>query len=224
MKRSMQYLVVAGLSLVLAACGTLLGLIPDQPVDDAFGLDGASLTVGEVSDTDVTTLTLSQATGAVSVSVDGDLLARLPAMVRDAVEAATISDTLTVQPAVQALAPGNVAFAPSYTVTGIAVELEVLRGATSVLSRTWTNEVDFTLTGVSAFDGENTVGVFATPIDVPLVELELTGAQARSYFDLLKAGERFTVAATLTLDIEPALPEGAAMTFVLKSLGGDLTF
>ncbi len=227
MEHPMRYLAIAGLVVALSACGGLLAaLIPDQEIRDAFGLDGTEVTASDVGAAGTTaTLATSQLTGTFSASVESDGLDDFPAIVRDAARAASISDVLTIRTRVEVAAPGDVDFAASYTITGLRLGFEVFDGATSVLSQTWSNDaLALTFTGSASFDGSATTGEYAAEVDVPMITLELTGSQARAYFDLLTEPGTYSLVGSIALDVEPAFPAGAAMTFTLKSLGGELKF
>ncbi len=227
MKHPMRYLTIAGLVVALSACGAIVaGLIPDQEIDDAFGLDGTEVTASAAGAAGATaTLATSQLTGSFSATVDSDGLDDFPAIVRDAARAASISDVLTIRTTVEVSAPGNVAFEGSYTITGVSLRFEVFDGATSVLSQDWSNDaLSLTFTGSAAFDGSDTRGTYSAEVDVPMITLTLTSNQASAYFDLLKEPGTYTLTGSITLEVEPAFPADADMTFTLKSLGGELTF
>ena len=227
MRQPMRYLAIAGLAVALSACGALLAtFIPDQQIGNAFGLDGTQVTASESGAADTTaTLASSQLTGTFSATVDSDGLDGFPAIVRDAARAASVSDVLTIRTAVDVAAPGDVDVAESYTITAVSLGFAVFDGATSVLSQTWSNDdVALTFTGGATFDGSATTGEYSAEVDVPMITLELTGTQARAYFDLLKEAGTYTLVGSITLDVEPAFPAGADMTFTLKSLGGELKF
>lgn len=226
MERPVRYLSIAGLALLLSACGALAGLIPDQSIADPFGLDGTAVTVAAPATGGVAALATAQLTGSFTATVDSGGLAGLPPLVTGAVNPATISDVLTIRQAVQVAAPGQVDFAPSYLITGVRLSLEVFDGTRSVLSQTSIHDdLALTLSGSAQPDGEgNTTGLYTAQLDVPLLELELAGQRARNYFRLLATEGSYRVEGSLTLEIGPPFPTGAEMTVTLKSLGGTLTF
>jgi hypothetical protein len=224
MERGVRFLTIVILALVLSACGLLAGLIPDQSIDDPFGLDGTVVTVSRPNG-DLAPLT-DQLSGSFTATVESLGIAGLPPLVTGAVSPSSISDVLSIRQTVQVAAPGEVAFAPSYAITAARVSLEVFDGNRSVLSHSWSaDDLALRLDGSAQVDGEgNTSGLYTAQLDVPLVELELAGQRARNYFRLLTTEGSYTVEGSIVLQLEPSFPAGAEMTVTLLSLGGTLAF
>jgi len=214
-------LVIAG---ALAACS---GLIPDQAVNDVFGLDGVQVTAtteGAMGAAVGPALAGStQVTGTFATQVTSNGFPDLPGIVR----VASISDVITIQAAVELSAPGSVAFAEAYTITGVSIGLVVSDAGATVIDRTWdASDLELTFSGDATYDAgsDTTSGTYLVEAEVPLVTLLVQGAAVTAFVDALGDGATLDVAGTIGVDLQPAFPLGAELTFTLKSLGGTLTF
>jgi hypothetical protein len=219
-----------GLALGLAAAAALAAcssLIPDTTVTDAFGLDGVSVTAAaggaSVISLDAGGGGSTQLSGTFETEVPASGLAALPAIV----SVASVSDVITIQAAVGVSAPGDVGFAPAYTITDGAIELRIYDADGLIVDQTWTaTGLVLTFSGTTTYDDgtDTTSGTYTVATEVPLVTLSVQGAAVDAYVDALRDGATLEVEGALTVDLEPAFPSGAEATFTLKSLGGTVTY
>ncbi|TVR85231.1 MAG: hypothetical protein EA416_17135 [Trueperaceae bacterium] len=217
-----------GFALVLAgALGACTSLIPDQNVSNAFGLDGVPVTA-TVGGAEATSLSgesegSTQLSGTFASEVPRGDLTAIPGFI----SVASISDVITIQATVDVSAPGDVSFATSYTITGVAIELRVASGTATVIDQTWSAAgLELTFSGSATYDegSDTTVGTYTVATEIPLVTLMVQGAAVDAFVDALSDGDTLDVAGALTVDLQPAIPSGAEVTLTLKSLGGTVTF
>ncbi len=219
MDRRIRALIAISLAAALAACSSV---IPDQAITNAFGVDGTDVTVTAVGASSIAPLASGRLAGSVGpVSFELDGIDGIPDFARPR----SISDVITIETTVFVSAPGEVAFATDYTITGVDLTLSVRDGADTVVTESWSNDdLELTFSGSAAFDGATTSGEYLAQVDVPLAEVRLSGAKAIALFELVKAGGRYTVQGEVAIDVVPAFPAGGELTFTLKSLGGTLAF
>ncbi len=217
-----------GLALVTAgALGACSSLIPDQNIANAFGLDGVQVTASATG-----VQPTSPAAGTTgSTQVSGTFASEVASggfpAIHGIINVATISDDITIRTTVDLTAPGDTTLAESYTITGASIALLVSSAGATLIEQTWTaTGLELTFSGSATYDEETdtTSGTYEVVAEIPLVTLLVQGAAVDAFLDALSEGETLDVAGTMTVDLEPAFPFGAELTFTLKSLGGTVTF
>ena len=217
-----------GFALVIAgALGACSGLIPDQDISNAFGLDGVPVTAtaggADMMALDAGPSGSSEVTGSFGAEIRSGGFAAIPGFIG----VASISDVITIAAAVDVSAGGEMAFAAAYTITDASIVLSVSNDDGTLFDQAWSaSGLDLTFSGSATYDpgSDTTTGTYTVVSEVPLVTLVLQGAAVDAFVGALSDGDTLDVAGTIELEVQPAFPFGAELTFTLKSLGGTLTF
>lgn len=210
---------------MLAACS---GLIPPQAIDDAFGLDGVEVTASTVDMAGAAVSpsaagTSTTLTGSIETEVGGLGFPTLPGLLT----VTGISDVITIRATVGVSAAGDVDLASSYTLTAASIALRISDGDAPLVDQSWASSgLGLSFSGSATYDpaSDTTSGDYSVATQVPLVTLALQGSALRDFLDALQDGATLTVVGTMSVDVEPAFPSGASLTFTLQSLGGEISF
>lgn len=220
---------VAGLALVLSACGLVNSLIPDQSVTDPLGLNGTSVTMSAPSTPAlgaqlvVTTTTLS---GAFNGSFGDFDASSIPSGVHPSGFAAPIDVAATAS--IATATPGSLP--TSFSVTGVTLDLTVKDGSGApsfTLSPPFSNTgtlLTFTQTACTASSCDYSVAA-GPDLGSALIALSLSSSDVATLWQIVTGGNATNTAqGSITVTVDQGLPADSALTVQLVSPTGTLTF
>lgn len=219
---------LAGLALLLSACGLLNAFVPDQQVTDPLGIDGQQVTLAAVSTAGLSAQAAAGTTFGGSFSgTFGDFDA---SGIPSGVHPNGFSTDIGIG-AIATLATSSPGSLPAtFDVTGVSLTLTVADGSgapsftlTPPYSKSGTllhlNQTSCTSTSCN-YD------VTAGPdLGKALVSLNLTSADVATLWSIVTAGNPTNDAkGTVSLTVSQTLPSDTTLTVTLVSKEGTLTF
>ncbi len=217
----LRTLVVLALSGLLAACNSF---IPDQPVANAFGLDGQRLDLRLVGGEGLVMAVVSDLYRTeLAASLDDLDTSEIPGWV----DPASLSEVLGLEPEVVVTAVASTAWPALLTVTGAALELRIEDASSEPL------EKRFSADGLALRFERQSCGAALTcryqaqAEGLALMTLLLFGPDLDRLYEILGDGDSpnpVSGSFALTVSSDAPLPSGAILSVTLDTSEGVLTF
>jgi hypothetical protein len=220
------------LTFVLAACSSL---IPDQKVENVFGLDGKSVTLEQVAQSGLTQSEL----GAQQVSVvySGALSATFNDLDQDlpgGIRPSGISESVGIQAnlSVASATANEAAFPTTLSITASQLSFTLTDGSGNPnVSQSFNSSAGLNLVltkGTCTTGATGTSCTYTTnAVSAILLVAQLVGSNFSTFFDIISGGgEPNTLMGnfSLTLVGDSLFPADSRMTVVLQTSEGTLTF
>lgn len=230
MKKHLFMMAASLLIVALTACGVVNSLIPDQAIENPFGIDGQELILSHESSGGVSAQqVIDTYSGPFDVSfADQDV--DLPNGIgpNGLKETIGFGSTITVTSATAADAD----FPATATVTASSMSIEITDGSGDPsVSKTFDANSSIS---VSLTKGTCSAVVLGTACDYTLsgdhagvIKASMTGSDFDTLFDILtEGGSPNDLSGTLSLSFQgdKAFPTDSAATVVIETTGGTLTF
>lgn len=226
MKSIATLVLLAGLALLLSACGLVNALIPDQAIDNAFGLDNQELTLTVIDSSALRSAASTTFSGDVTATFDDPDLSDVPAGIRpDAIEEVVALGATVSASSVMAV-PSD--FPDTMTITGASLSATV-DDPSNDPTLTKTIASDALALSLAKADCNVTVGTTCTfsvtATDAQLLLLSIEGSEFDTVWTLLSNGSSpNTLDGTFELTVDQALPSDSQVTIVLDTNAGTLKF
>lgn len=215
-------LVTAG-ALLLSACGGFIGLPEPQAIPTAFGF-GEGIAV-DLTAVETTGFAPAQTGATYSAQIDQSFAidaADLPAILTTIARIDGVSETLTLETTLTLTNATASDFPASFVVSNARIEdLTVLRNGNPLiqgLDFDGPADAEMTFTANAACDAATSC-TYTASNQVDLLEIALTGGTANDYAKTIIEGGNFTVQATFSVDVDPALPAGTTIEAVVVGTG-----
>jgi hypothetical protein len=218
--------VVAGLALVLSACGLFSGLVPDQTLTNPLGLDGNPVSLSAVTTVAVTTQATDTLSGPFSGSFGNFDASSIPSGIGPNGFNAPIDIETTAT--ITTATPG--ALPTTFSLTGVQLSLTVADGSGNpsfTLSPEYSHTgtlLNFTQSGCTA--SSCSYDVAAGPdLGTALIALALSSSDVNTLWTIVTGGSTpNTVQGTISVTLDQVVPDDAAIAVTLVSPTGTLTF
>lgn len=227
MQRTLVRLIAIGsLAAALSACGAFIGsFLPDLERDNTFGLDGAEVAFAPA---EATVSTASAGGGRLIAGFEVTLTVEDGVDVPDWIAPKRVTGGIGMEASVRVTRASGSEAPASFAIVGAGVQIEVFDGATRLIAAGKDNDdlqLTFELDGCDepVLDREVCDYTLSTT-NAPLLTVELTGAQARAYGELLRTPKAYRVAAQMHLDVEPLDAALVVLDATLQAIQGVIEF
>lgn len=210
---------------LLGACGLVNSFIPDQPVNNALGLDGKEVELGQQP-----SLLAPQQAATYSGQLTATFADFDASDVPDAVNPNTLKEILGIEPSfeVTAAAAEN-DFAPELTLSASELSLSISDASGPTINKSYGSEDNL---GIAFTKGDCEVAAltmctYTTSLtEVVLLSLSIGGADLdRLYKEILTDNDSPNgVSGSFSLELDGTVPAGASVKVTLDTQGGTLTF
>jgi hypothetical protein len=204
----------------LSGCGLLSRLVPDQDVDNVFGIDGATVVLSPAD------LEAGAAAGLdpssshdTYVGAFGAQVTLQGADVPYPVAPRRIVETIGIQGTVVAGGTSTV-LGSQLNVVGARLAIEIRRGDEIVLAAAFAGD-EQSIFVRSSCGASSCIYVTGDAI-VPLLQAELGPGDSQALFDLIRSGGTVTVSGSLELDVVPM--RATALHVTIATSGGRVSF
>lgn len=218
---SLKSVVLFALVVLLSACGALNSFVPDQEVDNAFGLDGQVVTLSK-ADAQLQVQATESFTGSVSTEISDIDTSEIP----DWVSPSALEEVLGMEPRLSVSSLDAGSLPDTIELSAASLSITVSDGEASLSADFASDGLDteFTLEDCGVGECSYTVNLgFVT-----LMQIVLTGQElATLYDDILTNGDspnQVEASFSLSLTSANGLPADAEVSLTLQTDEGVLKF
>lgn len=204
----------------LSGCGLLSRLVPDQDVDNVFGIDGATVVLSP-ADPEAGAAAGPEPSSShdTYVGAFGAEITLQGADVPFPVAPRRIVETIGIQGTIVAGGTSTV-LGSQLTVVGSRLAIEIRRGDQIVLAAAFAGDGQ-SIFARSSCGASSCIYVSGDAV-VPLLQAELGPGDSQALFDLLRSGGTVTVSGSLELDVVPM--RATALHVTIATRDGRVSF